>query len=222
MGDWASEWDEIDDVAPSVLDQAGAQRAGDLDLSDAGADPDDEQRQSDAQAWAEHDLQGTDLASQIARRIAGSSAVSLPPSRGVVERRTRQRTSGVSFSSAHPDERDPQQVGDVLGRVAGDRGWSTQINVRTVLGRWPDLVGPVNAEHSTPEHFSKGVLTVRTESTAWATQLRHLAPQLVAELNRRLGEGTVLRIQVIGPNAPSWKHGSRSIRGARGPRDTYG
>jgi predicted nucleic acid-binding Zn ribbon protein len=26
----------------------------------------------------------------------------------------------------------------------------------------------------------------------------------------------------IGPNAPSWKRGLRSIRGARGPRDTYG
>jgi predicted nucleic acid-binding Zn ribbon protein len=27
---------------------------------------------------------------------------------------------------------------------------------------------------------------------------------------------------VIGPQAPSWKRGIRSIRGARGPRDTYG
>jgi predicted nucleic acid-binding Zn ribbon protein len=27
---------------------------------------------------------------------------------------------------------------------------------------------------------------------------------------------------VIGPHAPSWKRGIRSIRGARGPRDTYG
>ena len=26
----------------------------------------------------------------------------------------------------------------------------------------------------------------------------------------------------LGPNAPSWKRGLRSIRGARGPRDTYG
>jgi predicted nucleic acid-binding Zn ribbon protein len=26
----------------------------------------------------------------------------------------------------------------------------------------------------------------------------------------------------IGPQAPSWKKGLRSIKGARGPRDTYG
>jgi predicted nucleic acid-binding Zn ribbon protein len=26
----------------------------------------------------------------------------------------------------------------------------------------------------------------------------------------------------LGPNAPSWKRGLRSIKGARGPRDTYG
>ncbi len=216
MGDWAAEWDEIEDVAASVLEPNPTPEGQDGDSQD------EEQQQADAQAWAEHDLQGTDLASQVARRVAGSSAVALPPSRGVSEHKTRSRTQGVTFSSARPDDRDPQQVGDVLGRVADRRGWSTQISVRTVLGRWPDLVGQVNAEHSTPEHFSNGVLTVRTDSTAWATQLRHMAPQLVAELNRRLGDGSVLRIQVVGPNAPSWKHGSRSIRGARGPRDTYG
>jgi predicted nucleic acid-binding Zn ribbon protein len=26
----------------------------------------------------------------------------------------------------------------------------------------------------------------------------------------------------IGPQAPTWKKGLRTIRGARGPRDTYG
>ena len=63
---------------------------------------------------------------------------------------------------------------------------------------------------------------MRADSTAWATNLRLLAPSIVARLNEQLGEGTVLRIVVKGPDAPSWKHGRRSVRDGRGPRDTYG
>ena len=63
---------------------------------------------------------------------------------------------------------------------------------------------------------------MRTDSTAWATQLRLLAPQLVQRLNQELGHGTVTVIEVLGPHLPTWRKGSRSVRDGRGPRDTYG
>ena len=63
---------------------------------------------------------------------------------------------------------------------------------------------------------------MRTDSTAWATQLRLLSPSLVKRLNEDLGHGTVLVIEVLGPHLPSWKKGRRSTRDGRGPRDTYG
>ena len=63
---------------------------------------------------------------------------------------------------------------------------------------------------------------VRTDSTAWATQLRLLAPTVVRRLNEELGHGTVALIEVAGPHLPSWKKGPRSVRDGRGPRDTYG
>jgi len=94
--------------------------------------------------------------------------------------------------------------------------------VHTLLARWALLVGPMNAEHSRPEAYGDGILSVRTDSTAWATQLRHMAPQLVAMLNDQLGDGTVTRIKVLGPDAPTWKKGRLSVRDGRGPRDTYG
>ena len=34
--------------------------------------------------------------------------------------------------------------------------------------------------------------------------------------------GEEARITILGPAAPSWKHGPRSVRDGRGPRDTYG
>ena len=49
-----------------------------------------------------------------------------------------------------------------------------------------------------------------------------MAPQLVAKLNEQLGDGTVARVKVLGPDAPTWKKGRLSVRDGRGPRDTYG
>jgi predicted nucleic acid-binding Zn ribbon protein len=109
-----------------------------------------------------------------------------------------------------------------MERLVDTKGWSTDINVHTLLGRWPVLVGPTNAAHSHPESYRDGVLTVRAESTVWATSLRSMAPQLVAILNDKLGDGTVSRVTVLGPDAPSWKKGRLSVRDGRGPRDTYG
>ena len=78
------------------------------------------------------------------------------------------------------------------------------------------------AQHCTPESFNDGKLLVRTDSTAWATQLRLLAPTVVRRLNQELGHGTVTLIEVAGPHLPNWKKGPRSVRDGRGPRDTYG
>ena len=126
------------------------------------------------------------------------------------------------MSGAHPDDRDPQPLDDTLGRLVADRGWELDLRVQGVFGRWPELVGPEVAAHCTPESFADGRLVVRTDSTAWATQLRLLAPTLVRRLNEDLGHGTVTVIEVLGPHLPTWKKGPRSVRDGRGPRDTYG
>lgn len=83
------------------------------------------------------------------------------------------------------------------------------------------MVGDEIADHAEPETFTDGKLVVRTTSTAWATQLRLLLPQLDRRLAQEVGEGVVEEIVVLGPGAPSWVKGPRVVRG-RGPRDTYG
>lgn len=182
---------------------------------------------ADREILARHDPLGVDLASQIAQ---GTKSL-LPPPRGVTPR-TARGTGGRrgrrrwaepgTRSGSGPDARDPQPLGAALGRVIEERGWQREVNLRHLLDRWEGLVGPANAAHSHPEAYTDTVLTVRCDSTVWATSLRTLAPSLVAQLNRQLGQGTVTRINVMGPTAPSWKHGPRSVRDGRGPRDTYG
>lgn len=184
-----------------------------------GPDPDESPERTTShpspRSTPAHDPTGLDLARQIARGVISSGG---GWSRAKPKRPWRGETKS---SGARPGPRDPQPLGGALKRVMSEEGWTTQVNVHLLLARWPVLVGPTNADHSSPESYVDTVLTVRADSTAWASQLRSFAPQLVAKLNAELGDGTVTKVVVKGPDAPSWKHGSRSVPG-RGPRDTYG
>jgi predicted nucleic acid-binding Zn ribbon protein len=77
------------------------------------------------------------------------------------------------------------------------------------------------AAHCRPDKFDDGVLTLVAESTAWATQIRLLVPQLHRRLDEVVGRGIVRRVEVHGPAGPDWRRGPLRVRG-RGPRDTYG
>lgn len=163
-----------------------------------------------------HDPAGLGLARELARSLGAQSRRRrrTPPT---TRRRVEPRSSG-----AHPDDRDPQTLSRAVDRLVESKGWTTDINVHTLLARWSLLVGTAVGAHSRPEAYADAVLTIRTDSTAWATQLRHMAPQLVAMLNDQLGQESVLRVRVLGPDAPSWKKGRYTVRDGRGPRDTYG
>lgn len=162
-----------------------------------------------------HADDGLDLARSLARSTAKATPARRRP-------RARRADAPGKASGAHPDDRDPQTLDASLERLVADHGWDLDLRVQAVFGRWVELVGADVARHSAPESLSGGVLVVRTDSTAWATQLRLLAPSVVHRLNAELGHGTVARIDVLGPHLPSWRKGRRSARGGRGPRDTYG
>ena len=117
---------------------------------------------------------------------------------------------------------EPVPLGAAIGGLLDAEGWALAVATGSVFGRWAEIVGPDLAAHTTPEGLSDGELTVAADSTAWATQVRLLAPQLVLRLNRELGDGTVLRVRVQGPAAPGRRPGQWRVRGSRGPRDTYG
>ncbi|QZY29164.1 DUF721 domain-containing protein [Nocardioides coralli] len=195
-----------EDTAPDRPDEPDLPEAAAAPGADAAAEPD-----------PGHRADGLDLA----RAMTRASSRSTPAKRA--QRRARsQPPSRSRVSGAHPDERDPQLLDTTVNRLVDDHGWDLDLRVHAVFGRWAELVGPEVGDHSTPESFTDGTLVVRTDSTAWATQLRLLAPTVVRRLNEELGHGTVTLIDVQGPQAPSWKKGRRGTRDGRGPRDTYG
>jgi predicted nucleic acid-binding Zn ribbon protein len=136
---------------------------------------------------------------------------------------TRRRVAGPrrNWTGARPGDDDPQPLARLVDSLVTTQDWTENTRVGAVFGRWSALVGPDIAAHCRPETLTEGELLVVAESTAWATQLRLLAPTLLARLKANVGGDVVTRLRVVGPMAPSWKKGPRSVRG-RGPRDTYG
>jgi predicted nucleic acid-binding Zn ribbon protein len=108
-----------------------------------------------------------------------------------------------------------------IGGLLDTRGWQRQAAMGSVFGRWADIVGTDLAAHTSPDSYADGELAVRADSTAWATQLRLLAPVLVKRINDELGDGSVRRVKVRGP-APPRQRGGWRVPGSKGPGDTYG
>ncbi len=143
------------------------------------------------------------------------------PAGGMRPRPGRGGPAGQGSRARRPRRDDPQPLTAAIHGLIGDQGWQTAAAVGSVFGRWPQIVGADLAAHTRPDRFTDGELLVIADSTAWATQVRLLAGTLVRRLNSELGEGTVTRVKVRGPEQPR-RPGEWRVRGGRGPRDTYG
>ncbi|MDR6972336.1 DciA family protein [Leifsonia shinshuensis] len=162
----------------------------------------------------------------MSERVSEASAVYLRLKSlftGTPARRKRAARDEQSPGTSTPfgSGRDPHGVGDVVDALAAQLGWTSALAQSDLLERWRELAGEETAKHAVPDQIVDGVLVVRCESTAWATQLRMMRSELLAHIAERFPEAGIASIRFQGPDAPSWKRGPRSIPG-RGPRDTYG
>jgi len=117
--------------------------------------------------------------------------------------------------------RDPRGIDDILDGLTNRLGWNSSLAKADLLASWTELAGAETALHSEPVGIEDGILTVRCDSTAWATQLRLMRGQITTSIAQRFPDAGIESVKFDGPNAPSWKRGAGSIPG-RGPRDTYG
>ena len=117
---------------------------------------------------------------------------------------------------------DPQSLEAVLAEMVAGRNWGQGIAEGNLFSNWVEVVGVEIAEHTTPISLVDGRLTIQSTSSAWATQMRLMQNELLKTISNSAPGALVEELNMIGPHAPSWKRGLRSIKGARGPRDTYG
>jgi predicted nucleic acid-binding Zn ribbon protein len=133
------------------------------------------------------------------------------------------RSGGGASARARgrPRREDPQPLLSAIDGLLDIRGWQQQAAMGSVFGRWAEIVGQDLAAHTRPDSFADGELAVTADSTAWATQVRLLAPVLLRRLNDELGAGSIRRVKVRGP-APPRQRGAWRVPGSKGPGDTYG
>lgn len=136
------------------------------------------------------------------------------------DRRPRRRELSEN-EDAFQSGRDPLELGNAFDQLSEQMGWVESLAEAELLVHWRNVVGDNIADHATPVGVVDHTLTISTDSSAWATQLRLLRHELIVRLSEKLPELSIDSIVVKGPGAPSWKAGPRSVPG-RGPRDTYG
>lgn len=87
-------------------------------------------------------------------------------------------------------------VGLVTQHFINTHHWGPRLRSAKVFDVWPDIAGAEAAKYSQPVRLQGGVLRIEVTRADWATSLRYMETQLVANANRILGEPLVERIHV--------------------------
>ncbi|MER3390426.1 MAG: DciA family protein [Microcella sp.] len=153
---------------------------------------------------------------QRLRRVFGDPSMRSSDAR---KRAAGARTRGAT--SPFGAGRDPAGLDDVIDSLTRVMGWTSPLARGELLSAWSSIVGEDVAARSQPVGIEEGVLSIQCDSTAWATQLRLMQSDILTSIVRTFPEAGVSGVRILGPGAPSWKRGPRSVPG-RGPRDTYG
>ena len=118
------------------------------------------------------------------------------------------------------DATEPKPIGELLNELIQERDWKSGLSEGEIFVKWDEIVGADIAANSEPIEIKEEKLIIKCASTAWATQLNLIKAQLLQSIQSIAPK--INSLEIIGPNSPSWRKGLRTIKGAKGPRDTYG
>jgi predicted nucleic acid-binding Zn ribbon protein len=93
-------------------------------------------------------------------------------------------------------ELDPKPIGDLLRTLVAGRGWNERMSFGRLKDAWVEVVGPLVASRSTPVSLARGVLSIRADGSAWASELTLLARSIGEKADAFLGGGAVREVRV--------------------------
>ena len=115
---------------------------------------------------------------------------------------------------------EPKAVADLINELVNERDWQGGLSEGEIFIKWREIVGDEIANRCEPVEIKNQKLFIQCSSTAWATQLNLVKTQVLQSIQKITP--SINDLEILGPNAPSWRKGLRSIQGSKGPRDTYG
>jgi hypothetical protein len=106
----------------------------------------------------------------------------------------------------------PFRIRDLLGHVGNGLGLPSAVETGRVWAEWSEIVGPSVAAHAEPSSLKGGVLRVRADSPAWATEIDYLRDKIKSAVNEKVSIELVREVRVwAGP-----ADGKRAQRPATG------
>ena len=89
-----------------------------------------------------------------------------------------------------------------MENLTSTMGWDSPLARAELLADWAEIVGADTAAHTEPIGIEGGLLTVRCDSTAWATQLRRMSATITTKIATRFAAAGVESVQVPGAGHP--------------------
>jgi len=90
----------------------------------------------------------------------------------------------------------PARLGELLEPTARRAGISDGAKTGMVWSKWRSIVGPDIAGHAEPSSLRGGVLRIRADSPAWATELGYMGEEIRGRVNEAVGAQLVDEVRV--------------------------
>jgi len=128
---------------------------------------------------------------------------------------------------------DPIRLGDLLDVVGTKIGVRRAAQIGRLWSSWSGIVGEAIGAHVEPTSLRDGVLRLRADSPAWATEVGYLSNDITLRVNGFLGEQIVQEVRVwtgpgrvtrrpsasaarqVEPAAPAARHPTEAFERAR-------
>ena len=91
---------------------------------------------------------------------------------------------------------EPKPLADLLRTLVAGRGWSERMALGRLRASWADVVGGQVASRCEPVGLFRGVLAIKADGGAWATELTLLSRSIAEKADSYLGGGAVKEVRV--------------------------
>lgn len=104
------------------------------------------------------------------------------------------------MSATRKKNKELAHIGQVIRRIYQNRRQASDGALMDVWDCWDEAVGPAIAANAQPAAFKGTLLLVHVSSSTWIQQLQFFKRDIVAKVNRALGQALVEDIKFkIGP-----------------------
>jgi Dna[CI] antecedent DciA-like protein len=90
----------------------------------------------------------------------------------------------------------PPRIGELLDDAGRRVGVKAPVETGKLWARWREIVGPDVAAHARPSSLRDGVLRVRADSPAWATEIGYLGDEIRRRANDVAAREIVTEVRV--------------------------